>query len=178
VVKSNSALANSEVVNSETLPFGNSRFDACFSSWVLEHVENPRAHLMEVSRVLKPGGRYVARTPNRFHYISLVAAATPHWFHKLVANRLRALPDESHEPWPTYYKLNSRRAVRKAAAASGLGVCAIEMIEAEPSYGFAARPLFLLMMGYERFVNSNSRLQGLRHTMIIVLEKVAQADRS
>jgi SAM-dependent methyltransferase len=37
------------------LPFADSRFDAAWSIWVLEHIPNPEAALTEMRRVLKPG---------------------------------------------------------------------------------------------------------------------------
>lgn len=170
-VKANDALADAHVVVGELLPFPDGSFDACLSNWVLEHVEDPETHLQEVSRVLRPGGRYLARTPNRFHYVSFVASATPHWFHKLVANRLRKLPEDVHKPWKTFYRLNSRGAVSRTAAASGLEVAHISLIEPEPVYGMASRLLFLIFLGYERIVNSSRHFEGLRHSMVIVWQK-------
>ena len=50
------------------LPFGDSTFDAIWSSSVLEHVREPRALLTETFRVLRTGGRLVARIDLRDHY--------------------------------------------------------------------------------------------------------------
>lgn len=38
------------------MPFADNTFDAAWSIWVLEHIPNPEAALMEMRRVLKPGG--------------------------------------------------------------------------------------------------------------------------
>jgi SAM-dependent methyltransferase len=171
LVLENPAPREAVVVADEALPFQDCSFDACFSNWVLEHVENPESHLTEVARVLKPGGVYIARTPNRFHYVSLVAGLTPHWFHKLVANRLRRLSDQAHEPWRTFYRMNSRGAVHQAALRAGLIVTEVRLIESQPSYGLASRRLFILLALYERAVNATKRLEGLRHTMLVVLSK-------
>ncbi|NTV62461.1 MAG: class I SAM-dependent methyltransferase [Oscillochloris sp.] len=38
------------------LPFPDSSFDAAFSIWVLEHIEQPDAMLAELRRVIRPGG--------------------------------------------------------------------------------------------------------------------------
>ena len=98
----NELLTSSSLLTSDIFPFEDESFDACVSNYVLEHVADPQAHLREVKRVLSPGGAYIVRTPNRFHYVALAAAATPHWFHKLLANRLRGLGAEAHDPYPTY----------------------------------------------------------------------------
>ena len=100
-----------------------------------------------------------------------MARVTPHWFHELVANRLRGLPSGAHEPYPTYHRANTRPRVLRLAADAGLGVRELVMVEPEPSYGMAARPLFLSMVAYERTVNAVGVLQGLRANIFGVLEK-------
>lgn len=44
--------------------FPNSTYDAIFSAHVLEHVSDPVELMVESVRILKPGGRFVAVTPN------------------------------------------------------------------------------------------------------------------
>jgi SAM-dependent methyltransferase len=48
------------------LPFEDAHFDGAFVNEVLEHVEDERASLGEVHRLLKPGGRVVVISPNRW----------------------------------------------------------------------------------------------------------------
>lgn len=145
--------------------------DACVSNYVLEHVEDPHSHLVEVTRVLKPGGLYLFRTPNKFHYVSLVARITPHWFHHLVANRLRNKPAGDHEPYPTFHRLNSRRDIFRHAKSAWLQVDELRFVEKEPSYGFKARPLFFGMMLFERLVNSTNYFSGMRANIFGVLRR-------
>ena len=38
------------------MPFADNEFDAVWSIWVLEHIPNPEAALMEIRRVVRPGG--------------------------------------------------------------------------------------------------------------------------
>ena len=152
-------------------PFADSCFDACVSNYVLEHVADPGSHLSEISRILRPGGVYLFRTPNRYHYVSLVSRLTPHWFHEAVANRLRNLGEEAPDPYPTYYRLNSRRAIHRAAAQAGLHVRELRMVEKEPSYGMASRLLFVIFMLYERAVNSSGLFAALRANVFGVLER-------
>ncbi len=175
-IRDNAALTSAHVLD-ETgrYPFDDDAFDACVSDYVLEHVAEPLLHLREVERVLAPGGVYVFRTPNRWHPISLVAAATPHWFHEQVANRLRGLPGDAHDPYPTVYRLNSRRAITRAAAQAGLAVSELQLIEPDPSYGASSRGLFLAFMAYERVVNSTALLAGMRVNILGVLHKPSSA---
>lgn len=170
-VKANDALASASILDGDRYPFDDERFDACVSNYCIEHIPDPRAHLAEVVRVLRPGGAYVLRTPNRWHYVSLVSSLTPHWVHHLLANRLRNLGDEDHDPYPTVYAMNTQAAVERLAARSGLTVETLRMVEKEPSYGMSLRALFVAFMAYERAVNATDRAAVLRSNIFAVLRK-------
>ncbi len=144
------------------MPFLDDFFDLAISDFVLEHIEHPLPFLQEVRRVLKPRGAFFLRTPNRFHYVSLAARFTPHWFHELVANRARGLSLEAHEPWPTYHRLNSRRTLRYFAEVAGFRKAELRMYEAEPSYLVFHPAPFLAGVAYERVVNRYEALAGAR----------------
>jgi SAM-dependent methyltransferase len=170
-VRSNEYLAEARVLETERYPFEDASFDACVTNYVLEHVAHPRSHLSEIRRILKPRGVYLFRTPNRYHYVSVVSRLTPHGFHTRVANRLRNLGDQAPNPYPTYYRLNSRRAITRAAAQAGLAVRELRMVEKEPSYGMASKLLFVTFMIYERVVNSSALFAALRANVFGVLER-------
>ena len=170
-IYTNNALDAAHVLSGETYPFGDDTFDACVSNSVIEHITDPDSHMKEVSRVLKPRGVYVFRTPNLFHYVTVAAHLTPHWFHELVANRLRNLPAGSHAPYPTLYRMNTRSRIMRTARAAGLDVEQLHLIEKEPWYGRSSRVLFLGFMLYERVVNSHELFAGFRVNFQAVLRK-------
>ena len=172
-VHGNRHLASASLIERGRYPFPDASFDGVVSNYVVEHVEDPRSHLSEIARILRPGGRYVFRTPNLFHYVAIVSRLTSHGAHKLIANRLRDLPADSHEPWPTVYAMNTPTAVERHALSAGFAVESLALIEKEPSYGMYARPLFLAFMAYERIVNATDRLAWLRSNMFVVLRKAA-----
>jgi SAM-dependent methyltransferase len=171
-VRENDALTTATVLEGSEFPFPRASFDSCVSNYVLEHVTNPVGHLREVARVLRPGGTYIFRTPNCYHYVALVARATPHWFHMLVANRLRNSPMEAHDPYPTVYKCNSRAAIKRCSAEAGFAVSELRMIEKEPSYGMASRALFFPLLAYERLVNATSVAASIRANILGVLRRI------
>jgi SAM-dependent methyltransferase len=170
-VQSNDALVDARVLESSIYPFADASFDACVSNYVLEHIEDPAAHLAEVGRVMRPGGVYLFRTPNCYHYVSFVSQLTPHRVHEAIANRLRNLAEDAPGPYPTYYRLNSRGAIRRAAARTGLRIRELRMVEKEPSYGMSSRALFLGFMLYERVVNSSAIFAPLRVNVFGALER-------
>jgi len=172
-VKSNSWLSKAVVYDGIEIPFANSSFDACVSNFVLEHVSNPLEHFAEISRVLRPGGVYCFRTPNLFHYVSMGARLMPHFMHLVLANRLRGLSKDAHEPYRTYYRCNTRKSLRNLCSASGLDVPSIIMVEPEPSYGRAHPLLFYPMMAYERLVNFSEITSGFRITLLAAVRKPA-----
>jgi SAM-dependent methyltransferase len=172
-VRNNPALSSATALESARYPYADAAFDVCVSNYVLEHVAEPALHFSEVARVLKPRGVYCFRTPNRYHYVTAVARLTPHWFHVLAANRLRNLPAEQAAPHPTFYAANSRKHLRERAAAAGLAVERLRLIEKEPSYGMSSRVLFFAFMAYERLVNATELTANLRANILGVLRRPA-----
>ena len=170
-VTTNGALSRAFVLDGDRYPVENETFDACVSNYVLEHVRKPRDHFEEIHRVLKPGGIYVFRTPNRHHYVPLVASLTPHFVHLALANRLRNLTAMASDPHPTFYGVNTRRAVRLLGEQTGFAIEVCRTVEKEPSYGMSSRLLFFAFLAYERMVNASERAAGLRANIFAVLRK-------
>ncbi len=162
-VLDNPELDEAHVINADnTLPFEDNTFDTVLSDWVLEHVSEPDQFLREVHRVLKKGGVFLFRTPNSWHYVAIIAKITPNWFHHMVANWARGLPAGEHEPWPTYYRLNSRKAVYVEGNKAGFKRIELRMWEPAPLYLVFHLLPFLVGVGYERIVNRFRMFEGLR----------------
>ena len=152
-------------------PTPDGEFDAIVADFVFEHVEDPVSAFSESLRSLRPNGVLIIRTPNLWHYVTLVSAVTPHWFHNLTAGRMRKYEAEAHEVYPTHYRANTARAIRRIARQSGLTVENITRVEKEPAYGMASRFLFYPFMAYERIVNATPALAFARSTLFATLRK-------
>jgi SAM-dependent methyltransferase len=166
IVLENSELDSAVVIENGRIPLPDSSFDIVLSDYVLEHVENPAQYLTEVSRILRPGGSFFFRTPNLFHYVTAASALTPHWVHKAIANRVRGLSAEAHEPWRTHYRMNTRFRLQRLAAAAGYTVAEIRTIECEPSYLMFHPAAFFVGLAYERIVNSAQLLSVFRANIL------------
>jgi SAM-dependent methyltransferase len=59
--------AQLQLAAAEALPYRENYFDLVLSHEVLEHVQDDRAAVAEMVRVLKPGGRAIIFTPNRLY---------------------------------------------------------------------------------------------------------------
>jgi len=170
-VEVNSALSEAHTFDGLHLPFPNNSFTACVSNWVIEHVGDPSAHFREVARILKEGGIYCFRTPNRWHYFVIGSRLLPFSVHMRIANKLRGLLEDQHDPYPTYYRANTSGRIRRLGGQSGLDLQSLFAIETEPSYGRFHPMLFYPMFFYERFVNSSVAFQNFRASLLGVLQK-------
>jgi SAM-dependent methyltransferase len=102
------ALAEAEKLGIEThwadldqpLPFDDASFDVVVAGELLEHLRDPRRVVAEVSRVLRPGGTFVASVPNAYR----------------LKNRLRFLLGIKPEEDPTHLQMFSPGEVRELLA--------------------------------------------------------------
>ncbi len=152
------------------LPFAAASFDAVLASHLMEHLPQPERALSEVARVLRPGGRFLLLTPNRFHYVPLVASLVPQRLH-VWFNRRRGVPER--DIFPTLYRANTAGRLRRLLEKAGLKVERLERFETEPEY-LAFHPWsYALGVGYERLVNRVGTLAPLRVGIIAVGRKPA-----
>ena len=162
-VLDNPYLDEARIAGGEQIPFGDAEFDIVISDNVLEHLDAPVAVFREIARVLKPGGHFLFKTPNTWHYMPLIARFTPHRFHGFV-NRLRGR--KTVDTFPTRYRANSVRRIHRLADLTGLQVTNIRLIEGRPEYTRIFCPLYLAGIAYERLVN---RFQGLSRFRILMI---------
>lgn len=166
--------ANSEIdfgVRAELnrLPFVDGSFDVVNCRLVIEHVDFPEAVLKEFYRVLKPGGRLAIFTPNLLHYFGAAASLTPHWFHVWFNSRVRGFSEE--DIFPTRYRANTRRRLRKLLLKSGFDRADISMVEGAPSVLAFNSLLHGMGLAYERLVNRYDFLSNFRLNIIAVAYK-------
>ncbi|NJO88262.1 MAG: methyltransferase domain-containing protein [Chloroflexia bacterium] len=135
----------------DEMPFLESNsIDLAVSNNVLEHVANPDTFLSEINRVLKPGGKYIVKTPNIYHYIIVLSRITPDWFH-VFFNKLRGRPSE--DTFPTLYKINCKKDLYDYAHKNGFSVEEYHPFEARPEYLRVFFPLYIMGIVYERIIN-------------------------
>lgn len=58
------------------IPIADASVDAAVAVEVIEHLENPRAFVRELVRIVKPGGWLVVTTPNQLSALSLLTLVT------------------------------------------------------------------------------------------------------
>jgi SAM-dependent methyltransferase len=167
-VLTNPCLDEGKVAFGEGVPYPDESFDLIFADNVLEHIPEPAKVFAEVFRLLRPGGIFLGKTPNKWHYMPLIARLTPHRFHKWV-NKWRGR--EGVDVFPTKYQANTDRDIRKLALSAGLKVNQIQHIEGRPEYLRMSVITYIPGLLYERFVNSLSFLARFRVLLVIELQR-------
>lgn len=167
-VQENPFLDEGKISDAGEIPYPDNVFDIVFSDNVMEHLDAPENVFREIVRVLKPGGMLLFKTPNRMHYMPLIARSTPLWFHQYM-NRLRGRREV--DTFPTRYKANSAKQIKRVANAAGFRVSKIEFLEGRPEYLRIFFLTYLLGLFYERVVNSTSLLSRFRILIIAELQK-------
>ena len=167
----NKSLDRCFIYDGAGFPLQSNRYDAVVADYVLEHVELPSTVFSEVSRVLKPGGLFAFRTPNSWHYVSIIARLTSHSFHLRMANRARGKDTSSHEPYPTFFRANEYGRLKSLVDRAGLSIKHIQFVEKEPSYMRFSKSMFMLGLAYERTVNSSEVFRRFRANIFCIAIK-------
>jgi SAM-dependent methyltransferase len=167
LVLQNQHLDEAKQAFGENIPYADSTFDIVFSSNVLEHLTNPFPVFKEVARVLKPGGVFLAKTPNKLHYMATAARITPLWFHRFYTGLMGRAGEHT---FPTVYKANTPRAIGRLAHSVGL-TCETRLFESRPEYLRVFALTYPLGIVYERLVNSWSRLSAFRIVIVAKMTK-------
>jgi len=99
-------------------PIEDKSVNLIISDCVLEHLQEPRTLFSEARRVLVPGGFLCIRTTNVLGYVGAASRLVPNRRHAALVTRLQ----RSRKPadvFPTLYKCNTIRAVRREMAKHG-----------------------------------------------------------
>lgn len=166
--RANANIDDALKANLGSLPLLDETFDLVVMSHVAEHLTEPEAVFRELARVLRPGGRLLLMTPNRWHYVPLVARLVPYRLH-VAFNRWRGV--DARDVFPTAYRTNTAGRLRALARGAGLTVERLDQFETEPEYlAFHVVP-YALGVAYERAVNRAGWLAGLRVSLLLVAAK-------
>jgi ubiquinone/menaquinone biosynthesis C-methylase UbiE len=138
------------------LPFQDGFFDLVLCSWVLEHLVEPEQVFVEISRVLKAGGRFIFITPNSRNPITFLNRVVPRLLQNRVVSFLYGRGDK--DTFPVTYQANTVERIDRLATAAGLRAVQVELVS-DPSYLafndllFSGAMLLEAALPEERFVH-------------------------
>lgn len=137
------------LIQEDSWPIENDSIDLILCDSVLEHINNPDQFFSEARRVLRNGGYFCIRTPNRRSYIALFARLIPNRYHSKVANVVQNGRKEE-DVFPTVYKCNSMGKIKDMMKNHDFE-CVVYGYEAEPSYLSFSKLAYRLGVLHQRF---------------------------
>lgn len=88
------------------VPLPDGSVDIIIADYVMEHIEEPERFAAEIERLLTPGGWFCARTPSKYHYVSLISMMLPSRLNDMAI--ARAQPKRKQKDvFPAFYRLNT-----------------------------------------------------------------------
>ncbi|HMT44931.1 MAG TPA: class I SAM-dependent methyltransferase [Chakrabartia sp.] len=130
------------------LPFEDNMFDVIASDVTLEHVDNPEIVASEIIRVLKPGGYFCARTPNKYGYVSIATRLVPNKHHVAALRKIAPIK-QAQDVFPTRFKMNTVGDIKRLFKG-----CEVVWYRdsAGPSYYFNNSILYRLFLGLHKIL--------------------------
>lgn len=109
------------------LPFAPATFDLVTANMVAEHLDEPGECFREIARVLRPGGTLLIHTPNLHSPGIRFGALLPDALKRALV-RIMESDREDNDVFPAFYRVNTRAAMARAAAAAGLEVANLRLV--------------------------------------------------
>lgn len=167
-IATNPYLDEAHIGLADSIPYPDNTFDVVFADNVLEHLPEPAEVFREINRVLRPGGFFLGKTPNAWHYMPLISRVTPLFFHRYI-NRLRGRAEV--DTFPTCYAANSKPVIHNLARMTGFEPVIVKRVEGRPEYLRMTWPTYIVGYIYERIVNATNLLSPFRILLIVALKK-------
>ena len=92
-------------------------FDLVTTRMVVEHVSDPASFTRALARLVKPNGLVVVFTVGLWSPVTILSRALPFKFHHALKRRFWT--GEEDDTFPTYYRMNTRAALRAHFEAAG-----------------------------------------------------------
>lgn len=112
-VRENQSATRTVLIEHGRVPVPDHYFDVVIADYVLEHVADCDGFVAEVSRVLKPGGLFCARTPHAGHYVAIASRLLGKAGQLPILARVQPTR-EAKDAFPTVYRLNTLASIHRA----------------------------------------------------------------
>jgi len=141
-------------------------YDAAFANYVLEHVANLSAAVLEISRILKPGGLFVLSTPNPAAPEFKLSHHTPLWFHQLIKGE-----GDGKRAYETVYAYKNIADLIKIFEAHGFHCLRIMRISFTEGYLYRFPVINVLSRIYDKVV-TKLKINFLMGNVCLVFQKI------
>jgi len=158
------------IADATQMPFKNGSYDIVVSHYMLEHLEDCRQTLEEMSRVVSKNGLMVLVFPNPTAPDSLITRLTPFKFHIFFRKVISRLPDAEKKSFPTFFSFGSVGNVAKWLRENGFSETKAVFF-AETYFRFRTwRLIGRLMILYCRML-TRLGLEGLMSSVVGIARK-------
>jgi ubiquinone/menaquinone biosynthesis C-methylase UbiE len=154
---------------SKALPLENQSVDLILSRALLEHVEDNEAALIEMYRILKPGGKMLHFVPARYSTFGVAARILPFEMLKNILHS--AIPGtKGVVEFPVYYNLCTSKGMTAQLIQKGFTDISVKTCYHANSYFYPVFPAYLLVIAYE-FVIRILKISALSQYLIVSAQK-------
>lgn len=150
------------------LSFKDNCFNLVSSNMVVEHLDKPLAQLKEIYTILEPGGIFIFHTPNIFGYTTVISRLIPEVLKAPIISFIQGRHEE--DVFPTFYRMNTIRNIRKSSAKTGFKVKRIMVVNSAAQFVMIP-PLVFLELCWIRLLMTPA-FRRFRVHIIAVLQKI------
>jgi ubiquinone/menaquinone biosynthesis C-methylase UbiE len=169
-IKANKSLDFGLQASLSCIPLKDESVDLIVCNMVFEHLQQPEHVLAELSRVLKKGGHLIFMTVCIYNIFTVISKMIPNHFHKKLCNLLTNIKES--DIFPTFYKANSVRKIRKMLASHNVFEKKVIMYQSPPYAFVFSKTVCKLVLYYYHILNKYEQLKFLRGVIIGQYQKL------